>query len=92
VRGWRIIGRMGFLKDTKANMLTTEATRARAEGRSVFVPLLNTPTATSGMSGSISGWAEMIEAVESAGWRLDQWSVSTDTNGRPQAYPLFRRA
>jgi hypothetical protein len=85
---------MGLFKDTKAAMLGTEAKRALKEGRTVFTPMLNTPlTQSSSMqpSGSISGWAEMIEAIEGEGWRLDQWSVSCDTKGRPQAYPLFRR-
>ena len=44
------------------------------------------------MSGSISGWAEMIESVEACGWRLQQWSVATDEKGRPEAYPLFVRS
>jgi hypothetical protein len=43
------------------------------------------------MSGSISGWAEAIEAVEDAGWQLYHWSASLDIHGNPQAYPLFRR-
>lgn len=83
---------MGIFKDAKSNMLTTEAERAIAEGRTVYVPKLNTPATAAGLSGAVPGWAEMIEAVEAVGWRLDQWSVSEDTKGRPQAYPLFRRA
>jgi hypothetical protein len=58
----------------------------------VFVPKLNTPATASGLSGAVPGWAEMIESIEAAGWRLDQWAVAEDTKGRPQAYPLFRRA
>jgi len=37
----------------------------------------------------IAGWAEQIEAIEDAGWVLTYWSVSTDSKGRPEAYPLF---
>lgn len=85
---------MGFVKQSKANALSVEAERAYKEGRSVFAPMLNTPVSQSAsfaLSGSVSGWAEMIEAVESHGWVLTQWSVATDSKGRPQAYPLFRR-
>lgn len=82
---------MGFLKDAKASMVATEAERAAAEGRTVFAPKLNTPASQHGMSGAISGWAEMVEGIEAAGWRLDQWTVCVDGKGRPEAYPLFRR-
>ena len=81
---------MGFIKDTKAAGLLTEAERAVAEGRHVFAAILNTPMTHHGLSGSVAGWAEMIEAVEQAGWELSQWSVTADTKGRPQAYPVFR--
>lgn len=43
-------------------------------------------------SGSIPGWAEMIEAIEAAGWQLPEWSVAMDSHGRPEANPLFRRS
>lgn len=81
---------MGLFKDAKANTLATEAERARAEGRTVFTPKLNTPMSQHNLSGSISGWAEMIEAVEAQGWQLWHWSVAIDEKGRPEAYPLFR--
>lgn len=81
---------MGFIKDAKVNMVLTEAQRAVAEGRTVFAPKLNTPMTQSGLSGSIAGWAEMIEGIESAGWRMTEWSVAVDSKGRPEAYPLFR--
>jgi hypothetical protein len=81
---------MGFIKDAKVNMLLTEARRAVEEGRTVFAPKLNTPMTQSGLSGSIAGWAEMIEGIESAGWRMTDWSVAVDSKGRPEAYPLFR--
>jgi hypothetical protein len=81
---------MGFIKDAKVNMVLTEAQRAVQEGRTVFAPKLNTPMTQSGLSGSIAGWAEMIEGIESAGWRMTDWSVAVDSKGRPEAYPLFR--
>lgn len=83
---------MGFIKDMKANVVSTEAARAITEGRTVYAPMLNTPATQSGTSGSVSGWAEMIESIEACGWRLDQWAIAQDSKGRPQAYPLFRRA
>lgn len=82
---------MGFIKDAKMNMLSTEAARAVTEGRTVFTPKLNTPATQGNASGSIAGWAEMIEAVEAAGWAMTAWSVCTDAKGRPEAYPCFRR-
>lgn len=82
---------MGFIKDAKQNMVGAEAERALSEGRTVFAPMLNTPMTQPTISGSIAGWAEMIETIEAKGWRLDQWSVAHDTKGRPQAYPLFRK-
>ena len=81
---------MGFIKDAKRDAVVTEAKRAIEEGRTVYVPRLNTPKTHHGMSGSIPGWAEMIEGIEEAGWELARWSVSTDEKGRPEAYPLFR--
>lgn len=83
---------MGFIKSAKQNMVREEAERAVAEGRRVFAPRLNTPMTQHGMSGSIAGWAEMIESIEDCGWTLDHWSVATDAKDRPEAYPLFRRS
>lgn len=83
---------MGFVKQAKQNMVTTEAQRALEEGRRYYTPKLNTGSLQSGTSGSISGGAEMIEAVEACGWHLTDWSVACDERGRPEAYPLFRRA
>lgn len=80
---------MGFLKDSAADRLTSDAARAYAEGRYVFTAKLN--SRDQALSGSISGWAEMIEAIEAAGWALTEWSVATDEKGHPEAYPFFRR-
>ncbi len=82
---------MGWIKDAKRNMLAEEAARAVQEGRTVFAPMLNTPMSQHTMSGSVAGWAEMVESIEEQGWQLQQWAVAMDTKGRPQAYPLFRR-
>lgn len=82
---------MGFIKQAKQDAIAAEAVRAVQEGRRVFAPKLNTPMSQHGMSGSIAGWAEMIEAIEDAGWTMTDWSVAHDAKGRPEAYPLFRR-
>ena len=82
---------MGWIKDAKADMLRQEAERAVQQGRTIFAAMLNTPMTQHYLSGSVAGWAEMIESVERAGWRLTDWSVAMDNQGRPQAYPLFRR-
>ena len=83
---------MGLIKQMKADSVAVEARRAATEGRTVFAPRLNTPITQHAFSGVIAGWAEMIEAIEAEGWRLDQWAVCTDQKDRPEAYPLFRRA
>lgn len=83
---------MGIFKDAKVSHLSDEAAKAAAEGRGVFTAMLNSPALRGEMSGSIADWALMIEAVESQGWRLQHWSIGQDHKGRPQAYPLFRRA
>ncbi len=84
---------MGFFKNVKSSVVGAEARRAREEGRTVYVAMLNVPLTQSSSampSGSVSGWAEMIETVEAEGWRLDMWTVVQDKKDRPQAYPLFR--
>jgi hypothetical protein len=81
---------MAIVKDTKAAMLRIEAQRALQRGRWVFTATLTT-TAGYDTPASINGWAEMIEAVEDAGWLLYHWSASLDIHGNPQAFPLFRR-
>ncbi|MFK0057981.1 hypothetical protein ACIQTN_01920 [Streptomyces werraensis] len=83
---------MGFLKDAKASTLGAEAKKAAEKGRKVFTPFLNMPMTQTGMSGNVDDWAQMIEAVEAEGWTLAEWTVGLDAKGKPQAYPLFRRA
>jgi hypothetical protein len=82
---------MGWVKEAKSNALATEAQRAIEEGRTIFTPRLNAGNTAHGFSGSIAGWAEMIEAVEECGWRLEHWAAS-EHDGRPVGLPLFRRA
>lgn len=82
---------MGFIKDAKAAVVGKEAQAAVDAGRSVFACRLNVARGDAGMSGEVPGWAEMIASVEDLGWRLDQFSVTTDSKDRPEAYLLFRR-
>lgn len=82
---------MGWVKDTKANQLTTEAQKAHANGDWFFTPRLNYPATHHGLSGNIGDWSQMIQGIVSAGWDLQQWAVGQDSKGRPEAYPVFMR-
>ena len=83
---------MGFFKDTKAAASAREAEQAFESGRVFFTPRLNLPMTHHAASGDIPDWAVIVEAIEASGWRLEHWSVGMDAKGRPEAYPLFRRA
>ena len=82
---------MGVFKESKADSMVTHAKRAAQEGRSVFVAQFRGGVSHSPqLSRPISGVAEMIEGVEAAGWRLDQFtSVPYDNNMTVTC--LFRR-
>lgn len=82
---------IGAIKKIKSDIVMTEAKRAIEENRSIFTPKLNEPKTQKNISGSVSGWAEIIESIESVGWTLIHWSVSEDGKGTAIAYPLFRR-
>jgi hypothetical protein len=81
---------MPWIKDTKAQSMQVEAKRALEEGRTVFVCRVNTPMTHHTMSGSMPGFAEQIEAVESLGWRLEHASFTQDSKSRPEGYFVFR--
>lgn len=83
---------MGIFKDAKVDTITKEAVKAAESGRTWFTPKLNNPSTQHNLSGDIPDWGLMIAGVESAGWVLEHWSVAMDGKGRPEAYPLFRRA
>jgi hypothetical protein len=83
---------MGMFKDAKAAGLAKEAAKALEDGAAVFTPRLNFPATMHGLSGNVSDWAVMVSEVESVGWVLAHWSVAMDSKGRPEAYPVFRRA
>lgn len=81
---------MGWIKNNKVAMMRTDAGKARAEGRNVFVCKLNYPALKADLSGEIVDWSMMIEAVESEGWALANFAGSADRHGRPEALCLFR--
>ena len=83
---------MGWIKDAKATKVAADAAKARDAGQTVFAVMLNSPATHPGLSGEIPDWSLMVTAIEAEGWRLEQWTASVDSKGRPQAYPLFRRA
>jgi hypothetical protein len=82
---------MGLINSLKADTLGKDAARALQQGRTTFVARINVPVINSGMSQSVSGAAEMIEAVEAEGWLYQDMSWTQDAKGRPEGYFLFRR-
>ncbi|WP_029289150.1 hypothetical protein [Cellulomonas sp. HZM] len=82
---------MGWIKDSKANSMASDAKNAWDEGAMFFTPLLNMPAFKLGTSGRIKDWEPMLEAIVAQGWVLQHWAVAGDDKGRPQAMPLFVR-
>jgi hypothetical protein len=80
---------MGILKDTRAKSAHDDAARALAQGRQVFMLRINPGTRGAGSSGAAWSFAEQIEAVEQAGWALDQMAFTGDDR-RASGYFLFR--
>lgn len=82
---------MGWIRDTKADVLGEEAKYVRNAGGEVFVAVLNEPKTRVGWTGEVKDWTAAVAAVEAQGWRLEHWTTTTDPKGQPQAYPVFRR-
>jgi hypothetical protein len=83
---------VGIVKRTKVSGATLEAERARAEGRTVFVYRFEMPHWGSSASGSVSGAAEVIEAIEEGGWRLTHIADSAGEGRRGAFVLVFRPA
>ncbi len=71
--------------------LQSQASAAYQQGQPIFVARLKLgvwgiPT------GVVPAWGESIHTVESAGWVLDKWAVTTDSGGASSAFPVFRRS
>lgn len=82
---------MGLFTDRRADVIADEATKAHQDGAVIFTPRLTVPTTQHDRSANITAWSDMITAIEAAGWRLEQWTVS-GRGGDAEAYPIFRRA
>lgn len=82
---------MGIFRDKKANAIGDEAQKAAESGQARFVARLNFPATHHLLSGEIPDWSMQVEAVERAGWTVEHFSVSSDRQGRPEAYVLFNR-
>lgn len=82
---------MGFIKQAKADTIAKEAQDAFAAGRYFFAARLNWPATHHFLSGEVADWSMQIEAIERAGWVLSEWAVGHDKQGKPEAYPVFKR-
>ena len=83
---------MGFIKDSKANSMASDAKRAYNEGHTVFVAQFRGAVSHSpSLSRPIAGIAEMIESVEKQGWRLEHFT-SVPYKDNMTVVGLFRRA
>ncbi|HRW19392.1 MAG TPA: hypothetical protein P5181_11165 [Dermatophilaceae bacterium] len=79
-------------QESDLDELTTQATAAYRAGRALFIARLRIGAWGSPGRGAIEAWMDSVEAIERAGWVLDEWSVGVDASGVPNAFPLFRRS
>ena len=64
----------------------TYAAEAHRSGVPIYCPVLPKPSAfAAGMA--VDSWALAIDAIEAAGWHLEQWAIDPSGNARP----VFRR-
>ena len=80
---------MGFVKDFKVSSALEDARRAAGENHSVFVYKFHMPKFDSAASSTVSGAAEVIEAIEQAGWTLQQFAMHNRWRG--EMVMVFRR-
>ena len=82
---------MGIFKDAKSDSMAAHARRAADEGRQVFVAQFRGAASHSPkLSRPVADVAEMIEAVEAEGWRVDQFTAVPFDNNMTITI-LFRR-
>ncbi|MER7010831.1 hypothetical protein ABT324_05310 [Saccharopolyspora sp. NPDC000359] len=79
---------MGLFKNSAAELVEM-AVEARAKGRVRFVARLI--ALSSGKDDAVDPWAERIEAIEAAGWRVEHFSTAANDKGCVEAYVLFAR-
>ena len=70
--------------------LSEQAYQAYQAGRPTFVARLKLGAWGTGV-GQMTAWMDSLDAVEQAGWALDQWTTTADLGGTFNAFPLFRR-
>lgn len=70
--------------------LYAQAYAAYHQGRPTFIARLKLG-AWGTTTGQMTTWMDSIDAVEQAGWALDQWATGIEPGGAFNAFPLFRR-
>jgi hypothetical protein len=81
---------MGFVKDMKTNTAGKDAARAAAEGRKIFVFKFDMPNLNSAVTSSVSGAAEVVEAIEEQDWVMSDMAVHPSVRHGAMVM-LFRR-
>lgn len=81
---------MGLIKSAKTSGAMSDADRARKEGRPIFIYRFEMPHWGAGYSGSVSGAAEVVEAIESAGWTMTHITESAGEGRRGAFILVFR--
>ena len=82
---------MGIIKRAKSGTAAAHAEVAAEQGRTVLLYRFNVPASSSGWSGPIAGAAEVIEAIEEYGWRLDNFAFDRAQSSNGGVLLLFRR-
>jgi hypothetical protein len=77
-------------RESDLNELRGQALAAYQEGRPVFIARFKSGTWGTKV-GQMPEWEDNLDAVESAGWVLDEWSTTVDMGGVFNAFPVFRR-
>jgi hypothetical protein len=78
-------------RESDLRAVTAQAGEAFRTGQMFFVARLKLGAWGMPGHGEIAAWGESLQAIEAAGWVLDRWSVSSDSGGGLNAFPVFRR-
>ena len=78
-------------RESDLRNLQSQASDAYEKGWSIFVARLKIGVWSMTPTGMVPVWGESIHTVESAGWVLDKWAVTTDSGGASSAFPVVRR-
>lgn len=76
--------------DNQSNTAAKDAARAAAEGRKIFVFKFDMPNLNSAVTGSVSGAAQVVEAIEDQGWVMSEMAVHPSVRHGAMVM-LFRR-